>query len=133
MLRRRSLLAASLVLAAPGAARSASTREKKAVGGPTFMQLPAVNATVRHANGRRGILTVEAGLDIPDPRLRERAQASLPRLRAAWAQKLQTYATGLPPGSPPNPDTLSHEMQRETDRVLGRPGARLLLGTVMVN
>lgn len=133
MPHRRSLLAAALVLAAPGAARAASSREKKAVGGLTFMQLPAVNATVRHANGRRGILTVEAGLDIPDPRLRERAQASLPRLRAAWAQKLQTYATGLPPGSPPNPDTLSHEMQRETDRVLGRPGARLLLGTVMVN
>lgn len=133
MPRRRSLLIATLLMALPGAALAASPREKKAIGGLTFVQLPAVNSSVRQPNGRRGILTVEAALDIPDPKLRQRAQASQPRLRAAYAQMLQTYATGLPPGSPPNADTLSREMQRETDRVLGGKGARLLLGTVMVN
>lgn len=133
MPRRRSFLLAVLLMGLPGAGMAASTREKKAVGGLTFVQLPAVNATLTQPNGRRGILTVEAGLDIPNPRLRQRAQASQPRLRAAYAQMLQTYATGLPPGSPPNADTLGREMQRETDRVLGGKGARLLLGTVMVN
>ena len=132
MPHRRTLLAAALA-AAPAAALAASKREKKAVGGLTFLQLPTITSTVVQPNGRRGVLTVEAGLDIPDAHLRERAEASQPRLRAAFAQRLQTYATGLPPGSPPNADTLSREMQRETDRVLGRAGARLLLGTVMVN
>jgi hypothetical protein len=133
MPHRRSLLAATLLIAAPGAAQAASSREKKAVGGLTYLPLPTVTSSVVQPNGRRGVLTVEAGLDVPDPRLRERAQASRPRLRAAYAQMLQTYATGLPPGSPPNADTVGREMQRETDRVLGRKGARLLLGTVMVN
>ncbi|MFC3079454.1 Tat pathway signal protein [Phenylobacterium terrae] len=133
MQRRSVLLAAAAAAAVPAAARAASSREKKAVGGLSFVALPAVTSTVRTPNGRRGVLMVELGLDIPDSRLRERAEASQPRLRAAFAQLLQTYATGLPPGAPPNADTLSREMQRETDRVLGRAGARLLLGTVMVN
>lgn len=133
MPRRRTLLAAAVLAAAPAAALAASKREKKAVGGLTFVQLPAVTSTVRTPNGRRGVLTVEVGLDISDARLRARAEASQPRLRAAFAQLLQTYATGLPPGSPPSADTLGREMQRETDRVLGQKGARLLLGTVMVN
>ncbi|HEX2559768.1 Tat pathway signal protein [Phenylobacterium sp.] len=132
MHRRSLLLAAAAMALAPGA-RAASNREKKVVGGLSYVQLPAVTSSVLLPNGRRGVLTVEAGLDIPDVRLRERAEASQPRLRAAFAQRLQTYATGLPPGAPPNAETLSREMQRETDRVLGRTGARLLLGTVMVN
>jgi hypothetical protein len=132
MPHRRILLAAALA-AAPAAALAASKREKKVVGGLSYVALPAVTSTIMHPNGRRGVLTVEVGLDIADGRLREFAEASQPRLRAAFAQMLQTYATGLPPGSPPNADTVGQAMQRETDRVLGRRGARLLLGTVMVN
>ena len=133
MSRRRALLAAVVLAAAPGAALAASKREKKTSGGLSFLQLQAVSSMVQKPNGRRGVLTVEVGLDIPDMRLRERAVASQPRLRAAFAQTLQIYATGLTPGSAPNTDTLGREMQRETDRVLGQKGARLLLGTVMVN
>jgi len=33
----------------------------------------------------------------------------------------------------PNADQIAQLLQRATDRVLGRPGAKLLLGTVMVN
>jgi hypothetical protein len=44
-----------------------------------------------------------------------------------------TYAGSLGPGSAPNADYLSRELQRQTDLVLGRPGARLLLGTILVN
>jgi len=63
----------------------------------------------------------------------DRAEASTPRLRAAYAQVVMTYAAGLGPVSPPNVDYLSRELQRQTDLVLGRPGARLLLGTILVN
>lgn len=132
MQRRLFLLAAGLAAAAPAVA-GASAREKKKGGGFTFMQLPTLTSTVVRRDGRRGVLTVEAGLDVPDPYLRARADDSRPRLRAAYVQMLQTYATGLPPGTPPNPDTIGREMQRETDRVLGKPGARLLLGTIIIN
>lgn len=78
-------------------------------------------------------MTVEAGVDVPDAGLRERAQASTPRLVGAYAEVLETYAAGLAPGGVPNADYLSRELQRQTDMVLGRPGAHFLLGTILVN
>jgi hypothetical protein len=78
-------------------------------------------------------MTVEAGLDIPDPVLRNYADLSEPRLREAFAQVLQIYAGGLAPGRPPDVDYMARQFQAAADRVLGRPGSRLLLGGVMVN
>jgi hypothetical protein len=79
------------------------------------------------------VLTVEVGLDVPDGALRSRAEASMPRIRAAYVQTVMTYAAGLPPGAPPNADFLARALQRATDQTLGRPGARLLLGAILVN
>jgi hypothetical protein len=57
----------------------------------------------------------------------------LPRLRAAYVQSVQVYAGGLPAGAPPNPDFLAGNLQRATDEILGRKGARVLMGAVLVN
>jgi hypothetical protein len=119
------LLAASAVLAAPA--------EKKKGGGETFIQLPSLTATIFRADGRRGVLTVDIGLDIPDGGLRQRATASIPLLRDAYTRQLLIYAPGIPPGAPPNPDIIGTELQRATDQTLGRPGAKLLLGTILEN
>ena len=42
-------------------------------------------------------------------------------------------AQSVPPGAPPNPAIIATALQRATDQVLGKPGAKLLLGTVLVN
>ena len=76
---------------------------------------------------------METGVDIPGAALRAYAEKSLPRLRAAYVQVIQVYAAGLPARTPPSPEFLSMELQRETDRVLGRKGARLLLGAILIN
>jgi hypothetical protein len=83
--------------------------------------------------GRRGVLQVEAGLDVPDGGLRGRAEASQPRLRDAYVRFLLTYANSMPAGTPPNPEIIGTALQRATDQVLGKPGAKLLLGTILVN
>lgn len=131
-MRRRQILAAlgltALCLAAP-----AHAEERKKGGGGTFIQLQTMTATVIRVDGRRGVMTLEAGLDVPDAALYTRADQSTPRLRAAFAQVLQIYATGLPGGAVPNADYLERQLQQQTDMVLGRPGARLLLGSIMVN
>ena len=57
----------------------------------------------------------------------------MPRLHAAYLQTVLTYAAGLTPGTPPNPLLIAQSLQRQTDLVLGRPGARLLLGAVVSN
>lgn len=137
-MRAALLLIPMLALSAAaisGAAAQASSApaERKKGGGVSFIQLPTLTAGLIRANGRRGVLTVEAGLDIPDGALRTRAEQARPRLRDAYVRFLTTYAAVVPPGGPPDPDAISAALQRSTDQVLGKPGAKLLLGTVLVN
>jgi len=132
-MRRRHLLAAfALGLAVAPLGASAEDKKKKA-GGVTFIPIDTLTGATTRPGGRRGVMTLECGLDVPDAGLRARAQSSLPRLRAAYVQTVITYAAGLPAGAPPNADFLAASLQRETDQVLGRPGARLLLGAILVN
>ena len=92
-----------------------------------------VSATANKGGGRRGVLSVECGLDIPDEKLRDAATKAMPRLRAGYMQALTIYAGGLRPAEPPSPDILAQTMQRQTDMVLGRPGARFLIGSIIIS
>jgi len=137
-MQRRAFLALPLVLA--GLAGSASPAfangggEKKKEGPPPpYITIPAITATIRKPNGRRGVLAVDCGVEVQDVPLRIRAAQSVPRLRAAYASVLMKYASGLAPGAAPNPDFLSRELQRETDRVLGKPGAKFLVSSLLIN
>jgi hypothetical protein len=98
----------------------------------TFVPFPTVTASIVRTDGRRGVMTVETGVDAPDAALRLRAQQSAPRLRAAYNAIVQRAASALLPGAPPDVERLVRELQAATDAGLGRPGARLLIGTVMV-
>ncbi|HEY8004676.1 MAG TPA: Tat pathway signal protein [Phenylobacterium sp.] len=129
--RRRLLTLISLAVALPAAA--AAQEKKKKSGGPDYIAIDTLTGTTNKAGGRRGVLTVDCGLDVPDGKLRERAVQSLPRLRAAYVQVVLTYAAGLPPGAEPNADYIARSLQRQTDLVLGRPGARLLVGAIVAN
>ena len=123
-------------IAAVAAAANAHADEgstKKKGGGASYLQIDTLTATVLRDTGQRGVLTVEGGIDVPDLKLRARAALSLPRLRAAYVQRLQIYVAGLAPGAPPDPDYISRTLQTETDRVLGAPGAKLLLGAILIN
>jgi len=136
--RRRALLAlAGLVVSAgfarPAPASAGDDSTKKKGGGLSYIQLEALNAALSVYNGRRKVLSVECGLDVPDPALHTRAIQSILLLRDAYLRWLTVYAASLPPMGAPNPDAIETELQRETNTILGRPGARLLLGTVMVN
>ncbi|MFL5297513.1 MAG: hypothetical protein ACJ798_14120 [Phenylobacterium sp.] len=132
MHRRRLLALAGLAAILPLAAARAEEKKKKS-GGESYLAMDTLTATTIKANGRRGVLTVDCGLDVPDGKLRQYVDQSTPRLRAAYVQVVQTYAAGLGTGTPPNPDFLGRELQRQTDLIIGRPGARLLLGAVVAN
>jgi len=135
-MRRRDLIA--LLAFAPslgisGAARAAEDKKKKKSGGADYLPVDAITGTTNKAGGRRGVLSVDCGLQIEDPKLREYADKSMPRLRAAYVQTIQIYAAGMPSGSEPNVDFIVRALQRQTDQVLGRPGAKLLIGAVVAN
>lgn len=126
----RLLLAgvAALALAGP-----TSAAEKRAVAAPSYLEIPPLTASIIRPEGGRGVLTLGGGLDAPDPKLRERANLSKPRLIDAYSQTLRRYASGLSPGRPPDLEVLGRQLQQATDRTLGRPGARFLFQAVVVN
>jgi hypothetical protein len=111
----------------------ADEKQKKKSGGENYIPLNPVTATTNKGGGRRGVLSVDCGLEIDDPKLREFADQSLPRLRAAYVQAMEIYAAGLPPGTEPNADLIVQELQRQTNLILKRPGAKLLIGAVVAN
>jgi hypothetical protein len=132
--RRRALGLAALLALAPALARaSGKGGDKKRAGGASYLPMATLLGTTIRASGQRGVLSVECGLDVPDAGLRERAVASVPRLRSAYVETVQSYARGLPSRTPPNADFLARTLQRQTDAILGRPGARLLVGAILVN
>lgn len=128
--RRLALAAALALLPVAGAASAA---EKKAGGGVTYTAIKAISATILRRDGSRGVISVECGVDIADDALRNLAQISQPRLRAAWAEFVQTYVGGLPKASVPDADYMARELQRLTDKVLGKKGAKFLIGTILIN
>lgn len=130
---RRALFSLAAV-AATAAAQPALASSGGGGGGSqqSYMRLPTITANVRRPDGRLGIMTVETGVDVADAALRTRAQQSLPRLQAAFAATTRQEAAMLLPGAPPNLDRLVSQLQAAATRTLGRAGARVLIGTVMV-
>lgn len=128
---RRHLIGLTLSGLAWASAAHASP-EKSGGGKGGYLSLPTATATVLRRDGRRGVMTVETGLDIADGALMERARLSQPRLSAAYNEIVRIAAERLLPDAPPNVEWLVVALQHATDAILGKPGAKLLLGTVMV-
>ncbi|MBN9480174.1 MAG: hypothetical protein J0I52_08055 [Bordetella sp.] len=133
---RRRLIALTLSsmtlsgLSPAGAVQASSEKSGGGKGG--FLSLPIATATVLRRDGRRGVMTVETGLDVADGALMERARLSQPRLSAAYNEVVRIAAGRLQGDAPPNVEWLVVALQHATDAILGKPGAKLLLGTVMV-
>lgn len=139
-MRQARLLSLILVAALAGGSLAAPTAALAGHGGgeekkapPTYFALDPINAVVLRRDGRRGVMTVEAGIEAKDPKLMARAQASTPRLRAAFAQVLMVYAAGLRGGAPPDMDYIARELQKACDQVVGKPGARVLMGSALLS
>ena len=129
---RRALLGLAAVATA-----AAATPAKASGGGgssnqASYLRLPTITANVRRPGGALGIMTVETGVDTPDAALRARVAQSAPRLRAAYAAVVQQAANQMLPGAPPDLERLVAQLQAATNQAVGRAGARLLVGTVMV-
>jgi hypothetical protein len=128
-LRPASLVLLALLL--PAALPGPALAEKKEEG--TYVAIDTVTAAVMAGPGRHQVMTVQAGVDAPDPALHAYAEKVTPRLRDAYTQVLQLYASGLAPGAPPDPDYVARRLQEATDRVLGRRGGTFLIGGIMIN
>jgi len=131
--RRHFISALTLAPSALLAAKAwASPKAESSGGAGGQLRMALVTATVLRRNGRRAILSVESTLDIPDGALLERAKLSKPRLNAGYNEAIQIQAARQLTNSAPDLDAITAALQQATDRILGRSGAKVLLGTVMV-
>lgn len=97
------------------------------------MSMPTLSAGVLQRNTNMGTIVVDMGLDIPDGDLRQRARLNAPRLRDALRTALATYSsTYYRARTAPDPTELTRQMQGAVNRVLGAPGARVLLANIIV-
>lgn len=120
-----------LALAATAPAKASSEGGEKA-SKDSYVRFGTITSTILRPDGRRGVMSVETGLDIPDEELRMQAAMDGPRIRAAFNTVVQTIADRLLPGAAPDVDALHHALQVATIKTLKKRGAVVLLGTVMV-
>jgi hypothetical protein len=138
----RRAIAALLVLAAsvsPAAAagegsseQAPASRQERLTSAESFLPMPTLSAGVLQRHASLGTIVVDMGLDIPDETLRRHAQLNAPRVRDALRTALATYSsTYYRDRTAPDPTTLTRLLQQSVDRVLGAPGARVLLVNII--
>jgi hypothetical protein len=118
--------------ACAAASSSPPSGDKKKPGGAGYLSLSTLTAMIIRPDGERGVLTAELGIDTPDPALLPRVMEVVPRLRDAYNATMRAFGASLRPGAAPDLDALEARLQADTDRIVGRPGARILLGTTLV-
>ena len=138
-LSRRTLLPSLLLAAVLGVAPAqASTNKgpaqnKRLTSSKDYVQLNTITAPIAARYRFNGILVVDVGLDVPDPKLHALAELSKPRLQDTLRAALSDYTHALyRPGQLPDPERMLAMMQMAVNKSLGAPGARVLFVSIMV-
>ena len=132
--RHFRLMRAPLVglgLLALGAGTSQATEapaQRKTTQSESYVAIDPMYATILEGSRPRGLLMVEFGLDVPDSALRARITHALPALRDAYVRILIAYgSTAVRAFRQPSVDDIAQRMQATTDRLMGGPGAKVLM------
>jgi hypothetical protein len=119
-------------LASVGRAHAAGP-ERLLSGADTYVQVSGLHAPVTASFAVVGVMTIEAGLDVPDVTVRDRVNGTLPRVRDALRSEVAQYTSGFYRfGNVPDADLIHRRMQRAIDRLLGAEKATVLLNAVIV-
>lgn len=113
---------------------SENTSRRRVTASEHYLDLAGLTATVTENFRARGVLHVDAGLDIPDDDLRERAEYFMPRVRASCVEALIQYSgRQYRRGDVPDAERIARLLQTAVDDALGREGAQVVLTMVMVH
>ncbi|MEQ1819817.1 MAG: hypothetical protein ABL871_14535 [Terricaulis sp.] len=117
---------------APAQQQEPASIQERLTSAETYIPMPAFQAGVIQRNANQGTIVVDMGLDIPDAALRRHAQLNAPRIRDALRTALANYSSVYyRVRTAPSPTELTRQMQVAVDRVLGAPGARVLLANII--
>jgi hypothetical protein len=142
-MRRTFVLAigVTLGLAAPAVAAGANADAKadakkppavhKITQSESYVMIDPIYTSIMDGDRPLGMLMVGIGLDIPNPELRDYAVTNMPLLRDGYVRALMSFsATSVRYWRQPDVGEIADRLQRVTDRLLRRPGAKLLLAQV---
>jgi hypothetical protein len=130
--------ALALALCAAGAesvqaSEAPAPAQRKTTQSESFVALDPMYATILEGSRPRGLLMIELGLDVPDATMRARVSHALPTLRDAYVRSLIAYgATAVRAWRQPSVDDIAERMQSITDRMMGGPGAKVLMAQTAI-
>ena len=134
-------LAATLSMAAPAAAAPPAApakpeidpQAKRITGSEHYVPTFGLRATISRGYMVHGVLSVDAGLDAPDAKIRKHVEAVKPRLMSAMREAVLNYAAlSYVIGERPDADILRVRLQKAVDAVLGKGQAQIALASVIV-
>ncbi|MDI7776113.1 Tat pathway signal protein [Asticcacaulis sp. EMRT-3] len=135
MIKRRHLLLLPVLASAPALLSAAPVfaETKKKGGGDGYTQFPTINVFTDADRLRHGTMSVDLGLYSDDPKLVAQIKLYMPRLQDAYVTVLQGYGGTLNRTSVVDTNYISMQLQAVTDRILQVHGAKVLLGSILLN
>jgi flagellar basal body-associated protein FliL len=116
-----------------GGGEKSSKPEHKTTQSKSFVMVEPIYTTIVSDNRAAGMLMVGAGLDIPDPAMRDIVERSMPVLRDAYIRNLMAFtANNVRTDSQPDVDMIATRLQGVTDRALKKKGAKVLMAQVAI-
>ena len=126
-------MGAGLTARAEDAPKAQKAPEHKTTQSKSYIEIDPIYTTIVADNHAAGMLMVGAGLDVPDDKLRDEVNRSLPVLRDAYIRNLMTFtANVVRTDTQPDVGMIADRLQAVTDRALGKKGARVLLAQVAI-
>ena len=117
-----------------GGKKSAEARKPavhKITQSDSYLMIDPIYTSIMEGERPLGLLMIGIGLDVPDSDLRDEVNLRMPALRDAYVRTLLNYtATAVRPWRQPDVVDIANRLQRVTDSVLRKHGARILLAQV---
>ena len=130
-----ALLAAQAVASPPPPppGSDADPSAKRITGSENYIPTFGLRASISRGFVVHGVLSVDAGLDVPQEKSRKKVVALKPRLMATMREAVLGYASlSYIVGERPDADMIRIRLQKAVDEVIGKGEAKVTLASVIV-
>jgi hypothetical protein len=106
---------------------------KRITGSENYVPTFGLRASITRGFQIHGVLSVDAGLDVPNDKMRKHLEAVRPRLISTMQEVVLNYASlSYAIGEKPDADMIRLRLQKAVDTLLGKDQAKVALASVIV-
>jgi flagellar basal body-associated protein FliL len=100
---------------------------------PTYLGFEPIYTSIIEADSANGLLMIGFGIDVPDATLRAEVDNLRPKLRDLYVRSMMFYTSAnVRSWRQPDAVVIADKLQRITDAMLKRKGAKVLLAQVAI-